>query len=102
MKTITITINESTINGYDGAFLNYIDSDGNICAGGIWDVWFEGDASDEDGNTYAVYWELTEDAKELEANNELDDLSTACEWDKPYMVIDEDGKNVTDSVILEV
>ena len=45
-------------------------------------------------NEYTVYWEILDD---FDANEDTDD-AYACDWRKPYMVLDEDGNNVTETV----
>ena len=85
MKKITLT-NQATIAGYEGAFLRKGDS-----AEGLWNNWYEASATDEDGNTYTVYWAITGDIND-------EDASDHCDWDTPYMVTDEDGHIVKEAI----
>lgn len=70
------------MKGHDGAFLRKGDS-----AEGLWNNWYEASATDEDGNTYTVYYEITGDINDEDASNH-------CDWDHPYIVTDADGKLV--------
>ena len=92
-KTI-ITANEGYIEGYDGAFLHYVDADGCEYACGIWDHWYKAHAKDNEGNDYFICWEIAY-PEHLDDSDE----SLLCDWDYPYMVI-RDGKNVIDDVIV--
>lgn len=95
MKKIMIN-NDAHIEGYEGAFCREFDKDGNPLATGVWDNWYEASAQDDDGNEYIVYFKL---ADGVDVNETMDETD-ACDWDNPWMVIDEDGRNVVeDSVI---
>lgn len=87
---------EAYIEGYNGAFLREIDKNGNDLANGIWGAWYTGQAIDDEGNEYQVFWEIL-DSYDPEEN---DDESCACDWSKPWMVLDADGKNVVTEVEL--
>ena len=95
MKTIKLT-SEPYIKGYDGAFMRFVDEEGDELVGGIWNYWYEGSAEDDDGNKYRVVW----DVKESWLENEDEDESRACYWDCPEQITDEQGRNVTDRVEL--
>lgn len=94
-KTIKLT-EEAYIEGYEGAFLREVDAYGYKLATGIWNNWYTAAAEDSEGNGYMVYWKLREDFNPAKDEDEGD----ACKWDEPYMVLDEDYKNVIDSVEL--
>lgn len=93
MTRIKLT-QEADIEGYEDAFLHYVDEKGRTQPYGIWDYWFTAKAVDNDGNEYTVFWETKED---FDLSNPADE---ACDWESPYMVIDENGVNVLNSVEL--
>lgn len=92
MKRITI-IEDAHIEGYEGAFCHEIGEDGQVWATGVWDNWYEASAIDDDGDDYIVYWTILED---YDASEDAEDC--ACNWDKPWMVVDKNGKNVVNKV----
>lgn len=57
--------------------------------------WYEAAAVDEDGNDYTVVWEICDT---WDGNDE----ASACDWDKPIMVIDynDSMKNIVDNVVI--
>lgn len=85
---------EAEIEGYDGAFLRYVSSDGKESARGIRDTWFEATATNENGDDYRVFWKLKDDF-DIESEH---DYEYACDWYRPYMILDDDGKNVIDGI----
>lgn len=93
MKKITLT-QEAYAEGYNGAFLREIDRNGNDLATGIWGNWYTAQAIDEEDNEYQVFWKILDSFDP----DEDDDESLACDWKKPWMVLDEDGKNVAANV----
>lgn len=93
MKKILWT-QEGHIEGYNGAFLREIDKDGNDLANGIWGAWYTASAIDDEGKEYQVYWKIL-DSFDLD---EDEDESNACDWENPWMVLDENGKNVVANV----
>lgn len=95
MKKILWT-QEAYIEGYDGAFLREIDKNGNELATGIWGAWYTAQAIDDEMNEYQVFWKIL-DSFDLD---EDDDESCACNWEKPWMVLDENGKNIVSSVTI--
>lgn len=84
MLKLTLT-QQPYIDGHDGAFLRKGNS-----ANGLWGAWYAAGAEDADGNTYTVYWSITGDLADEEA-------SSHCNWDAPYMILDEDGRDVSDN-----
>lgn len=70
-----------------------IDKDGNDLASGIWGAWYTATAVDDEMNEYQVFWEILDSF-----NPDEDDESNACDWAKPWMVLDEDRKNVVTDV----
>lgn len=93
MEKIKIT-GEVFPEGYGGAFLREIDADGKDLATGIWDKWYKANACDAEGNCYAIYWKPGEDDDLIGSEIRLDENG-------PFMVIDEDGKNVLGKVEIE-
>lgn len=93
MEKIKIT-GEVFPEGYGGAFLREIDADGKELATGIWDKWYKANACDAEGNCYAIYWKPGEDDDLIDSEIRLDENG-------PFMVIDEDGKNVLGKVEIE-
>ena len=79
MEKIKIT-GEVFPEGYEGAFLREIDADGNAC--------------DAEGNCYAIYWKPGE-------YDDVVDSEICLDENGPFMVIDEDGKNVLGNVEIE-
>ncbi len=57
--------------------------------------WYEAWAVDGEGRKYFVAWELRDD---YDPNSDEGD---ACDWNNPYYVEDEDGRNVTKKVIVK-
>ena len=80
MTKIKLT-QEAYIEGYEGAFLRYGNS-----VHGIWDNWYTAHAEDGEGNSYNVYWKIKGDY-----DPEIMEEEYACDWDSPYMVVDEYG-----------
>lgn len=96
-KTTKTTLNltqEAYIDGCEGAFLYERNADGSEMPTGIANNWYTASAIDAGENEYTVYWEILDD---FDANEDTDD-AYACDWRKPYMVLDEDGNNVTETV----
>lgn len=93
MEKIKIT-GEVFPQGYEGAFLREIDTDGKELATGIWDKWYKANACDSEGNCYAIYWKPGEYDGVVDSEICLDENG-------PFMVIDEDGKNVLGKVEIE-
>lgn len=89
---------EAYIDGHKSAFLGGVTDDGKQLQTGIWDNWFTAMAEDEDGKTYQVYWEI----KSGFDPKTDDDANDACDWESPYMVIAEDGKNVLQECELQL
>ena len=76
---IFITENPA-VEGYDGAFYRFTSEDGQQLATGIWDIWFEARAVDEDGGEYNVVWKVS-DKEALESGDE-----DCCDWECPAEV----------------
>ena len=96
MNTIKIKLTQQAeIDGYDGAFLREHDESGYEMITGISGEWYSACAVDDDGNNYTVYWEML-DGYTYDGDNE----DMACNWSKPYMVLDEDRRNVTSLVTI--
>jgi hypothetical protein len=55
--------------------------------------WYEAAAEDNQGNQYRVVWKLKEDANPY-------DESDACDWESPWVILNEDGEDVSDEVEL--
>lgn len=92
--TNTIRLTEQAhIEGYEGATLRIYNAKGKAQPEVIWDNWYEAKAKDNDGNDYTVYWAL-EKEYDPEDENEEDN----CDWSHPVMVLDEEHKDVKDSV----
>ena len=58
--------------------------------------WYQASAEDDAGNEYRVLWELDE---EYDPNTQEED--SACDWGSPFVVYDEDGRDVTDEVEID-
>lgn len=95
LKNLTV-IHDVYVEGYNGAFLREIDKDGNDLPNGIWGAWYTASAIDDESKEYQVFWKIL-DSFDLD---EDDDESLACDWKNPWMVLDEDGKNVVGSVYI--
>ena len=87
MTEIKLT-QEAYIDGYEGAFLRHGNS-----PYGIKDNWYTAQAEDAEGNTYEVYWKIKEDY-----DPEVMEEADACDWDSPFMVVDEHGNTVEENV----
>lgn len=83
---MTITVNNDTvhINGYEGAFYRYTTEDGKPSACGIWDIWYSGIGTDENGKTYTIVWAVSD----MESYNNGDE--DCCDWFSPNEVIDDE------------
>lgn len=66
-----------TVEGYEGAFYRFHTENGTLSPCGIWDNWYEAEATDESGNEYRVVWEISNH----EAFNNGDE--DCCDWDNP-------------------
>ena len=88
-------LDQAYVNGYENAFLHEVDENGRRLITGIWNVWYEQIARDPEGNMYVVYWETREDYDP--ANG---DESEAYDWDHPFMILDDSGKNVMSKCVL--
>ena len=58
MKHIKIT-QGAYLDGYDGAFYQFNDEEGDALSIGLWDYWYKARAEDEDGEEYTVIWKIT-------------------------------------------
>ena len=56
-------------------------------------AWYEAAAEDDNGNYYRVIWDIS--------NLDADDESDACNWSKPWAILDEHYNNVSDTVTLD-
>ncbi len=96
-KTTTIKLTQDPyIEGYDGAFLREISAEGKYLISGVWNNWYTASAEDAEGNVYTVHWALNDG---FDPNTD-EDASDAFEYEKPYMVIDDDGRNVVTRVAI--
>ena len=95
MKYIKIT-KGAYLDGYDGAFYQFNDDEGNELSTGLWDYWHEARAKDEDGEEYTVIWKIT-NQEAFEDGEEV----YACEWSDPIYIEDNNGCHVNDDVILD-
>lgn len=91
-NTIRLT-EQAHVEGYPGATLRIYNSAGKEQPEVIWDTWYEARAKDNDGNDYTVYWALE---KEYDPEDESEEDN--CDWENPVMVLDEEHKDVKDSV----
>jgi len=89
-------VQNAYFDGHNGGFLNYIDSDGKPSFYGLKNSWYRAEAVDEKQNNYTVYWSIYD----FDAFHNGDE--DCCNWLKPYMVIDKDGKNVADKISIEI
>lgn len=55
--------------------------------------WYTAHAEDGEGNSYNVYWKIKGDY-----DPEIMEEEYACDWDSPYMVVDEYGNTVEENV----
>ena len=94
MTTIKLT-DAAHIEGGEGMFLRYRDENGKAMAGGIVGAYYTAPAKDDNGNRYDVYWELRGD---FDIENEDED--NACDWDHPYMILDDAGRDVEEKVTI--
>lgn len=92
MTKLTLT-QEAYIQGNSESFLRKINSDGVEQSDGWQGVYFEAQATDNNGNEYTVYWIPVEDFDPQDQ-----DYGDACDWDAPVMILDEHNKNVIEAV----
>ena len=92
-KTTLNLTQEAYIDGCEGAFLYERNADGSEMPTGIANNWYTASAIDAGENEYTVYWEILDD---FDVNEDTDE-EFARDWRKPYMVLDEDGNNVTET-----
>lgn len=94
-KTI-VKVGNAHIEGYEGAFLFEKDEDGKDLVTGLCGEYYEASGADSDGNDYTVFWQIINENYKTE-----EDESWNCDWNNPWMIVDSEGKNVTDKVILD-
>ncbi len=100
-KIILKLIDEAFIEGHDGAFLIEVDSNGNYLSSGLCGEWYKAHATDDAGNDYTVYWNILDSYKDYDEIDRANRQDEACNWDNPYMVINENGENVVEKVVIE-
>lgn len=93
IKKIKLT-QDAYVCGYEGAFYRFTTKDGKRSCHGIWNNWYEGTATDEDGKDYKVIWEIT-DRDAFDAGDE-----DCCDWDNPAEILDDEGNTVTDECVI--
>lgn len=89
MTKLTLT-QDAYMDGTENEALNLINADGTTKAECIYGPYYTATAKDDDDNEYTIYWTILDD---FDPNTDEDE-SSACNWDEPIMVIDEDGKNL--------
>ena len=62
---------------------------------GLSEIWFKAHARDDAGRGYTVYWETMR-----EWRPDVDPAEQACDWDTPFMILDEKKRNVLEKVII--
>lgn len=81
-----------------GGYRRMATEDGKDSIHALSGEWYEAWAVDDAGRKYFVAWELRED---YDPNSDEGDEGNACDWNSPYYVEDEDGRNVTEKVIIK-
>ena len=82
-------------SGYEGAFQPEYDKRGHELETGLSEIWFKAHARDDAGRGYTVYWETMR-----EWRPDVDPAEQACDWDTPFMILDEKKRNVLEKVII--
>lgn len=93
-KIKIIFVDDAFFEGFYGATLRYRDDYGRVIDSGLCDFWYEGRAIDSNDNEYYVFWEITN----IEALLDDGNVKDAFDQDRPYLVIDKHGRNVTKKI----